>query len=100
MPVSGSAARRRDDFNAADDETQQPNDMAGFEQIIRFLQNNLVNSAVGTSRRLTSSDSIRRLTARSSRRTQILERNLLNLRGLPVADNTARGQTIPVRHLF
>ena len=33
-----------DNFNAADDETQRPKDMAGFEQILRFLQNNnLVN---------------------------------------------------------
>jgi hypothetical protein len=91
-----------DNFNAQDDNTQNPKDMAGLEQLIRFLQNNnIVNYGIGTTTNgssnfdnaISSIDSSLNTTKFTP--TEILENNLLNLRGLPVADNTANGQTIP-----
>jgi hypothetical protein len=82
-------------FNAADDLTQHPTDLPRLEQIIRFLQ----NASPLTIGQLTSLDDIdvdlggvgkKDLTA-----SQVLQMNLLNLRGLPVGDGTPRGQTIP-----
>jgi hypothetical protein len=85
------------DFNAADSDgfTQHPEDTARLEQIIRFLQ----NASPQTLSTITSPDDIdvalggvgkKDLTA-----SQIIQMDLLNLRGLPVADGTPRGQTIP-----
>ncbi len=85
------------DFNAvdADSFTQHPEDTARLETIIRFLQ----NASIQTLATITSPDDIdvalggvgkKDLTA-----AQILQMDLLNLRGLPVADGTPRGQTIP-----
>jgi hypothetical protein len=85
-----------DNFNAADDETQRPKDLAGFEQILRFLQNNnIVNLGLaGQSLDLIEGvDPAFNGTKFSP--TQLFSLDLQNLRGLPVADNTARGQTIP-----
>jgi uncharacterized membrane protein YgcG len=85
-----------DNFNAADDETQRPKDMAGFEQVIRFLQNNnllnlgLVGQSLDMMEGLDPTFNGKKFTP-----TQLLQIDLQNLRGLPVADNTARGQTIP-----
>jgi len=83
-----------DNFNAADDLTQRPKDLVGFEQVIRFLQNNnLVNLGgldINTIQGLDPAFNGKKFTP-----DQLLQMDLLNLRGLPVADNTARGQTIP-----
>jgi hypothetical protein len=82
-----------DEFNAQDDNTQHPVDTKGAEQIIKFIQNNLFETVVHP-----LDDIIRYDTALNTSKLtpdQILEGSLLNLRGLPVADNTARGQTIP-----
>ncbi len=85
------------DFNAVNSDgfTQHPEDTARLEQIIRFLQ----TASPQTLAAITSPDDIdvdlggvgkKDLTA-----SQIIQMDLLNLRGLPVADGTPRGQTIP-----
>ena len=83
--------RATDDFNAADDLTQKPQDMKGLEQIIRFLQNNF--APVATPDEIARYDTA--LNTNKFSPSQILQQNLLNLRSLPVADGTARGQSIP-----
>jgi hypothetical protein len=82
-----------DNFNAADLVTQTPTDMKGLEQIIRFVNSGQMPPGVFALTDVGVFD-----TALNTKRLdaqQILEQNLLNLRGLPVADGTARGQTIP-----
>ena len=82
-----------DEFNAADDNTQHPVDTKAAEQIIKFMQNNLFELGTFPLDDITRYDTA--LNTSKLTPDQILEGSLLNLRGLPVSDNTARGQTIP-----
>jgi hypothetical protein len=82
-----------DNFNAADDETQRPKDLVGFEQVIKFLQNNNLINLSGTLDNLEALEPT--FNGKKFTPSQLLQLDLQNLRGLPVADNTARGQTIP-----
>ena len=87
-----------DEFNAQDDNTQHPVDTKGAEQIIKFLQNTNFEQgefALDDVSRYDTALNTSKLTP-----DQILSGSLLNLRGLPVADNTARGQTIPYDIFF
>jgi hypothetical protein len=83
------------DFNAASTITQHPTDPGRLQQIIRFLE----NASPETLSTLSSIDDIDVALGGVGKKdlsaTQVLEMNLLNLRGLPVSDGTPRGQTIP-----
>lgn len=85
-----------DNFNAADDETQRPKDLAGFERILRFMQNNnLVNLGLAGGSIDAIAGDLPSFNGTKFTPTQLFESDLQNLRGLPVADNTKAGQTIP-----
>jgi hypothetical protein len=83
-------------FNAADDLTQHPTDLPRLEQIIRFLQNASPETLLTIGTSLDAIDvALGGVGKKDLTASQVLQMNLLNLRGLPVGDGTPRGQTIP-----
>jgi hypothetical protein len=85
-------------FNAASDNTQHPTDLPRLEQIIKFLQNASPQTllSLGSPITLDAVDvALGGVGQKDLSANQVLQMNLLNLRGLPVGDGTPRGQTIP-----
>jgi hypothetical protein len=79
-------------FNALNYATRQPTDLKGLYQIIRFLQN---PTSQYSGNLATMGPEIPGFNYRKFTPDLVLQANLFNLRGLPVADNTVTGQTIP-----